>query len=247
MLYLAIDLHKDQITINLRNEQGIVIQKEQVSTNHDKINDFFADILKQSKRCRGYMAILEVCGFHEWLVKKLDEFHCREIILVQPDNNSNKKTDRRDANTLGEFLWNNRLHILNGQRPNGIRRIYQPTALESEIRQLAGLRTHLVQLRTKVINKVRGILRKHNHIQDSPSNDFKTKKVRQWLKTFELPLVDRMETDILLEQWAMYDKQILATEGELIKRGEMDPRVHHLISIPGIESDRCHNITCENQ
>ena len=41
MLYLAIDQHRDQLTINLRNENGDVIQKEQISTKHDDINDFF--------------------------------------------------------------------------------------------------------------------------------------------------------------------------------------------------------------
>lgn len=234
MLYLAIDLHQDQITINLRNEQGKVVQKEQVSTEHNKINEFFAGIVKQSKRARGYMAILEVCGFHEWLVEKLHEFGCREIVLVQPDNSSNKKTDRRDANSLGELLWNNRFHILNGERPNGLRRIYQPDSNDCDIRQLASLRSHLIQSRTKCINKIRGLLRKYNKIQDAPSNDFKTKKVRKWLETVELPLVDRFEVDIQLQNWKTYDEQILKTEGELLKRGESNSKVHQLVSIPGI-------------
>jgi len=35
MLYLAIDQHRDQLTINLRNEQGDIIQKDQISTKHN--------------------------------------------------------------------------------------------------------------------------------------------------------------------------------------------------------------------
>ena len=35
MLYLGIDLHKSQITINLRNENGDVIQTGQISTDHE--------------------------------------------------------------------------------------------------------------------------------------------------------------------------------------------------------------------
>jgi hypothetical protein len=34
MLYPAIDQHRDPLTINLRNEQGDVIQKDQISTEH---------------------------------------------------------------------------------------------------------------------------------------------------------------------------------------------------------------------
>jgi len=64
MLYLAIDQHRDQLTINLRNEQGDVIQKEQIRTRHDDTNDFFDRLSHQAGRHRGYMAIVEVCGFN---------------------------------------------------------------------------------------------------------------------------------------------------------------------------------------
>ena len=44
MLYLGIDLHKAQITINMRNENGDAIQTGQIRTDHDSINDFFAKL-----------------------------------------------------------------------------------------------------------------------------------------------------------------------------------------------------------
>ena len=53
MLYLAIDQHKTPLTINIRNEQGDVIRKGQVSTNHDDIDDFFAALAKKARKCRG--------------------------------------------------------------------------------------------------------------------------------------------------------------------------------------------------
>ena len=84
MLYLGIEQHKAQITVNLRNEQGDVIQQCQVSTDHVKIDEFFAGLKKQAARTKGFMAILEVCGFNHWLLKKLDEFGCKEIVLMQP-------------------------------------------------------------------------------------------------------------------------------------------------------------------
>ena len=37
MLYLAIDQHRKQLTVNLRNEQGDVILKRQVSTEWKRI------------------------------------------------------------------------------------------------------------------------------------------------------------------------------------------------------------------
>ena len=37
MLYLAIDQHRKQLTVNLRNEQGVVILKRQVSTQWPRV------------------------------------------------------------------------------------------------------------------------------------------------------------------------------------------------------------------
>ena len=43
MLYLGIDQHKAQITVNLRNEQGNVVLQRQVSTDHAKMDDCRVD------------------------------------------------------------------------------------------------------------------------------------------------------------------------------------------------------------
>jgi len=61
MLYLAIDQHKNYLTINIRNEQGDVRQKWQVSTAPADIDDFFVAFAKRARKHRGYMAIVEVC------------------------------------------------------------------------------------------------------------------------------------------------------------------------------------------
>jgi hypothetical protein len=45
----------------------------------------------------GFVAILEVGGFNDWLLKLLAEYACHETILIQPEKRSRKKTDRRDA------------------------------------------------------------------------------------------------------------------------------------------------------
>ena len=62
MLYLAIDQHKNYLTINIRNEQGDVLQKGQVSTSPDDIDEFFVAFVKKARKHRGYMAIVEVCA-----------------------------------------------------------------------------------------------------------------------------------------------------------------------------------------
>lgn len=236
MLYLAIDQHKEQLTVNLRNEKGDVILKDQISTNHAKINDFFDKLSRQAGRCRGYMAIVEVCGFNNWLLEKLKEYKCSEIVVVQPDSYSNNKTDKRDADALGELLWNNRKRLQDGQRPNGIRRIIPASLENDEVRQLSSFRRYLITQRTRLINKIKGILNKHNIAQDAPTELSWTNKFKKWLETVTLPCVDRLEIDAHLESWKIYDKQILNIELELVKRTEGNQEVVKIAAIPGISA-----------
>jgi len=236
MLYLAIDQHKSQLTINVRNEHGDVVQKGQVSTNHDEINEFFAALVKQARKHRGYMAIVEVCGFNDWLLEKFKKTRCKEIVVIQPEHTSNKKTDKRDANALGELLWNNRHRFRGGQRPNGLKRIFPADPAAAQVRQLANFRQYLVTQRTRTVNKIKGIFNKHNMLQDAPTELIRAKTFRQWVTDVQLPVVDRMEVDVHLAHWTTYDKQIAEVEVQLVRRSENNPNVFKLNSIPGISA-----------
>ena len=100
MLYLAIDQHRKQLTVNLRNEQGDVLIKRQVSTEWPRVRKFLQEAQNLSLPAEGLVTIVEVCGFNHWLLKWLSDYGCREIVLIQPEKRSKKKTDRRDADTL---------------------------------------------------------------------------------------------------------------------------------------------------
>ena len=95
MLYLGNDQHHKQLTCSLRNTEGTEILRRQVSTQFDKARAFLDDVRRQAGE-EGFMAILEVCGFNDWLIALLQEYGCREIVLIHPDKRSKRKTDRRD-------------------------------------------------------------------------------------------------------------------------------------------------------
>jgi hypothetical protein len=59
MLYLGIDQHKRQLTVNLRSEDGLVVLKRQVSTQWEKVRAFFADLAEKAGPAGGFLAILE--------------------------------------------------------------------------------------------------------------------------------------------------------------------------------------------
>src|SRR5574340_36944 len=174
MLYLGIDQHKRQLTVNLRCEDGSVVLKRQVSTQWEKVRSFFADLAEKARQEGGFLAILEVCGMNPWLLEMLEEYGCREIVVIQPTERSRQKTDRRDAGELSHLLWVHRQQFLGGRHPLGLRRIQPPTPQEADDRQLTALRARLTKKRTAVLNGIHKILRKHNLEQAQPTKLFQT-------------------------------------------------------------------------
>ena len=71
MFYLGIDQHRKQLTVNLRNEAGDVVLRRQVSTDWRKAREFLAQLAAQTSGDGGYVTIVEVCGFNDWLLKLL--------------------------------------------------------------------------------------------------------------------------------------------------------------------------------
>jgi len=86
LFYLGIDQHAKQLTVNLRNSAGDAVLRRQVSTQPEKVLEFFESL---TRRCAehqcGFWAIVEVCGFNDWLIEMLKNFRCDRIVLVQPE------------------------------------------------------------------------------------------------------------------------------------------------------------------
>ena len=101
MLYLGIDQHARQITVSLRDEHGDVVLARQVSTHPEKIQAFFLQLTRDRLRVdEAFIAVLEVCGFNDWLIRMLYDYRCHKVILIQPEERKLRKTDRRDAAAL---------------------------------------------------------------------------------------------------------------------------------------------------
>ena len=233
MLYLAIDQHRKQLTVNLRNEQGDVLLKRQVSTEWKRVRAFLAEIQERSRPEGGFVVILEVCGFNDWLLKLLREYECRETIVVQPEKRSKKKTDRRDAHSLGDILWVNRERLLAGKKVRGIRSVQLPGPQDAADRQLTWMRKRLGDQRTRTINKIKHILRKHNVEQECPTKGLDTIKARRWLAQVALGPIDRLEMDQLVVQWKLWDEQKDEVEAEIAKRQAQSNTAPLLATIPG--------------
>lgn len=236
MLYLGIDQHAMQLTIDLCDEEGNLVDHRQVKTEPKKLTKFLEDMQRRAAPVGGYMAIVEVCGFNDYLLTLLKQFGCTKIILVQPEHRDKKKTDRRDARRLRELLWVNRERIMRRKRVANLRIVRPATKQETDSRQLTMLHTRLTRLRTTAINKVKGLLRKHNLQHDCPTKGIQTKGALAWLQQIELDEIDRIEMDILLARWKLYNEKLLIVDNNIKERQQQDTKAIIISSIPGLSA-----------
>lgn len=234
MLYLAIDLHSRQLTVTLRNEAGQVVLRRQVSTAWAKVHAFLAEVRELAAAHGGFMAIVEVCGFEDWLLKLLGEYGCARTVLVQAKERAKRKTDCIDANKLGEQLWMNRFRLAAGERLQQLRQIESPSDEDAAARQITMLRMRLGRERTRTMNQIQRLLRKHNLGQECPTKSVRTKAAREWLGTILLPATDRRELDLLLDRWQLWNKQLVAIEKPLHELQKTHRRAALVSTIPGL-------------
>jgi transposase len=233
MFYLGIDQHRKQLTVCLRSEEGEVTLKQQVSTQWDRVKGFLTELQGSCAAQGGYVAVVEVCGFNDWLLELLPQYGCREVVLIQPEERQKRKTDRRDANRLSELLWVNRQRLLAGQRVQGLRRVHIPSPQDRQDRQRCALRKRLGAQRTRVKNQVQHLLRKHNLQQECPTKGSDTRRARVWLKQLELPPLDRWEMDQALAHWEALDKAVEAVELQIGQRLSQRPDARCIATVFG--------------
>jgi transposase len=236
MLYLGIDLHRKQLTVNLRNEKGDVVLKRQVSTSWEKVMQFFDHLAELAAVQDGFTAIMEICGFNDWLVEMLHEYGCRKIVLVQPENRDIHKTDRRDANQLSQLLWLNRQRLQEGKSIEGVRQVRPPSARDAENRQLTSMRKRLGDCRTRTLNQLHRLLLKHNLHQECPVKRIQTKAARMWLASLDFEKIDRLQLNLLTAQWELQDRQIAELQREIENRQRQDPVAAIIATVPGMQA-----------
>lgn len=215
----------------LRDEAGEIVLRKQVSTRGDAPRTFLAQVAERAGG-EGFASIVEVCGFNDWLLDLLPQCGCREIVLVQPGSPGKRKTDRRDANQLGETLWVNRHRLVARQRVQGLRRVNIPGVAERDQRRLAAQRHRVGQELTRVINRVQTVLRRRNLQHECPTKTIQTKRARTWLKQLPLSPLDRLELDHLLARWELLAEQRATLETRIAEQVQQSSDAQLLLTLP---------------
>lgn len=75
MLYLGLDQHAKQLTVNLHDHNGDVVLRRHVSTRPNEAIEFFEQLARRcAEKGAGFWAVVEVCGFNDWLLEMLKNF-----------------------------------------------------------------------------------------------------------------------------------------------------------------------------
>ncbi len=233
MLYLGIDQHAKQLTVSLRDEAGDIRLRRQISTQPQRCLEFLTKLNETTKDEGGYIAVVEVCGFNDWLLELLPLHGCQQVILIQPTKKPKVKTDRRDAHSLSELLWTNRDRLRDGQPITGARRVVLPTMHHAESQRITLLRKDAGRMRTKSTNRIKHILRRHNLQWQMPTKTFPSVKAIAWLKSLALPPVQREEMNWHLEELERWTKRMTDLEVIIIERCQGDAMVDLIRTIPG--------------
>src|SRR5690242_20193561 len=245
MLYLGIDQHGRQITVSLRDDSGDVVQARQLSTQPEKVHAFFQQLTRERLHDgESFVAVLEVCGFNDWLIRLLHEYHCHQVILIQPDQRKKCKTDRRDAAALSELLWVNRDRLLQGKPVRGLRQVDIARSSDQENRRLTTLRKDAGQARPSLVNKVRHILRRHNLQWQMPTKKFPTQAGVAWLKQVALPEIDRLEMGHLLADLEQVQGRRKELEHVIAQRCGVSEEAVLLSSMPGVSYFTAVSLAC---
>ncbi len=232
MLFVGIDQHKRHLTICVRNEQGEIDLRRQVSTRWEEVDRFLASLPERAAEHGGHVAVMEVCGFNGWLIKRLEQWGCKRVYVISAPDRVRQKTDRRDAAKLSELLWINRDRIAAGQSLVHVSEVYQPTEQAQYDRQLTHLRYRLGRALTRAKNRIKGILRRHNLEQECPTKGGFTQAALRWLGVVELPGLDRLELDMGLAEYRLYAQQLVEVTAMIEKRAAKNAQVRRIRTMP---------------
>lgn len=214
--YLGVDLHHDSFVICVRSQGQVV---EYGSWQLEQMREFLASL-----RADDELAV-EATGNSRWFCRQVAG-RVKRIVVVNPHQfrvicDSTKKTDRRDAALLAEYLEKDLLP-----------EVRQKTDQQSEVAQLAAARDQLVKMRTMLKNQVHGLLRSHGVLISKQK--LASRKGQTQLHAIPLPALASLQRQVLLEQIAALTASILQLEKALAEAARLLPGYHNLESIKGI-------------
>lgn len=207
MHYAGVDLHKKTIVLCVMNQDLKILQRRTFACDEvEAIVAFF-------KGLGPFQVVVEATASYEWFVALLEPF-AQKIVLANPKKlrviaESNKKTDKLDAQVLAEFLARDMIPPA-----------HRPTPRVREHRTLVRHRQYLKQSATALKVKMRMVLANYNADR---KDLFTPKGWEEALKKVKLSDSDRFVLDQLHADWTFLEGQIRELSQRLKMFAELAP------------------------
>jgi transposase len=215
MEHIAIDLGGRESQICVRTSDGQIVDEQRWPT--EALGRYL------EKRPKGGLVIVETCAEAFRVADTAKELgHQARVVpaaLVRALGVGERRTknDQRDARKLSEMSC--RMEV-----PS----VHVPLQQSRDRKTICGMREALVEVRTKLVNCVRGWLRAQaRHLRSGAVETF-AKRVRK--RVAEIPsYVERLLVSI-----EELSAQIKAADQELVEVAEQDPTCLRLMTVPGV-------------
>lgn len=226
--YVGIDVHQGKSVWCLLTASGTVVGEGSVRTCPSGLDAMAREWvrlgaqevrvgLEASTAGRAAAHHLTKSGWDVWMA------HPRALKAIA---SSETKTDRNDARTLAHLV-----------RLDYFPRAYLPSEEVARLRDLVRMRQEQVDKFRRTKQQLRALLVGHhlNHTAAKYDDLFGVQALR-WLKEVELPEpTQRQRMALLLEEGALYQRQVAALNDECAKVAAEHDEVRILQSVPGID------------
>lgn len=221
MHYCGLDVSAKSTHVCIEDRQGRRVKRAVVATTPEGIEGALGRWAH-----RGLTVALEAgnqtAWIHDLLLELGAKVHVVHPVKVKWIAESKRKTDRVDAQLLAHLL-----------RIGGLPEpVHMPSGRSRELRALLLARRQLVQMRTKLINVVRGLLRQQR--VTVPPRTLVRRRGWARLQAEGLPPALREVVGAYAATVAATGQALQALERELGRRAGKDPRVARLQTIPGV-------------
>lgn len=222
MIYAGCDAHKHYSVFALANDKGPIGRPVRVEHNRAIFRRFLEDLPERTT------IAVETIGSWYWLIDAMEEAGHNPILAdarkAKARMGQTNKTDKLDAAGLAMLLKNGTLPM-----------VWIPSKELRDQRELPRMRMTLVQMRTKVKNRIQATLAKYALTIEEATDVFGKKgRVELIERMAELPPHTRFSVEAELRLLDQLEGQIEEVEGAIRAVVAETPAIRLLMTLPGV-------------
>jgi len=217
--YVGLDVSKKQTVAVWKNKKGEKVSEETFTTNKEGMDKLIKELGKNSEAA--VEASTSGVFVHNYLADRNINIVMSNPHKVRLIAESEKKTDRNDAEILADLL-----------RTNMLPACYIPPKEVREIRDIVRHRRALVETNTVIRNKIRAILTRDGIC--FPYDDILAKKSLKWLDNVEINKIQKTAISKFVWTALMIEEEIKEYDTEIYSEYKSNKEAQLLDTIPGI-------------